>query len=269
MILKKGDAIELLKSIKPNTVDLCLTDPPYNIADSHKLTKSKGKIQSITNIEKWNGSFVNEWNTFEDYTDWLINVMKLIDKTLKPDGSIIIFLNRKYTGYFIYRFEKELNWIFKSKFYFKKRNEVPHIMKNNYLSSIEEAVWFVKTSNKYTLNFLSQKEMKPVWDFNDMEIQLYLQTYWEGNIGSGKISNHPTEKYSWMIYPLLRRHTKRGQTVMDPFMGSGSIGVISKRMGLDFIGFEREDKYFKDAEIRINNTITTSNISIKDFEIEE
>ena len=272
MILEQGDSMELLKSLKHGSIDLCLTDPPYNIGDKSKMTKSKGIVQPITNLEAWGGTFKDSWTTFEEYADWLIEISKLIHKSLKENGSVIMFLDRKVTGYFIYRMEHEIGWKFKSKFYFEKLNPVPHIRKNNYLSSIEEAIWLVKTSNNYTINFLSQQLMHPVWKLSDAEIQTYLQTFWTGYAGGAykKISPHPTEKYSWMIYPLLRRHTTRGQVVLDPFMGSGAIGVVSRRMGLDFVGFEREPEYFESASERIRQIIPMSDISMKDFEeIEE
>lgn len=263
--------MELLKTLPEKSIDLCLTDPPYNIADTSKMTKSKGIIQPITNLEVWGGEFKDSWTTFEEYADWLIEISKLIDKSLKDDGSVIMFLDRKLTGYFIYRMEHEIGWIFKSKFYFEKLNPVPHIRKSNYLSSIEEAIWLVKKSNRYTINFISQEKMHPIWHLSDVEIQSYLQTFWQGYAGGGgkKISDHPTEKYSWMLYPLLRRHTTRGQTILDPFMGSGACGVLCRKMGLDFIGFERETKYFQSAKERVEKIIPFSSSDVRDIEVED
>lgn len=268
-ILKQGDSMELLKTLEEGSVDLCLTDPPYNIGDKSKMTKSKSVIQPITNLEAWGKEFTDSWKTFEEYADWLMEISKLIDRAVKPTGSIIMFLDRKFTGYFIYRMEKEIGWTFKSKFYFRKLNPVPHIRKNNYRSVIEEAVWFVKTTNRYTINFYSQEEMIPMWDMETIEVQNFMQTYWKGYIGGKRISDHPTEKYPWMIYPLLKRHAQKGQTILDPFMGSGIVGMISKNMGLNFIGFERETKYFNSAVKRIQNSNVLSDISIRDMEIEE
>ena len=252
--LKHGDAMNLLQILETKSVDLCLTDPPYNIGDKSKLTKVKNSIQ--TTADAWGGKFQDSWATFEEYADWILKIFSLVDKALKDNGSCIIFLDRKMTGYFIYRMEHELGWTFKSKFYFEKLNPVPHIRKNNYLSNMEEAIWMVKTSNRYTINFLSQTTMKPLW---------------KGCIGSNgnKRSDHPTEKYEWMISPLLQRHARRGQTVLDPFMGSGIVGMISKRIGMNFIGFEKERGYFMDAKRRIDSMGITSEISTSDCEVDE
>jgi site-specific DNA-methyltransferase (adenine-specific) len=48
--------------------------------------------------------------------------------------------------------------------------------------------------------------------------------------------------------------SKEGQTVLDPFMGSGTTGVAAKRLGRKFIGFEIDDEYFEIAKERINKT---------------
>ena len=85
MILEQGDSMELLRSLKPGSIDLCLTDPPYNIGDKSKMTKSKGIVQPITNLEAWGGTFKDSWTTFEEYADWLMEISKLINPSKRMD----------------------------------------------------------------------------------------------------------------------------------------------------------------------------------------
>jgi len=63
---------------------------------------------------------------------------------------------------------------------------------------------------------------------------------------------HPTQKPSELIEQILLDHTKIDDLIIDPFMGSGSVGVACKRLKRKFIGVEIDKKYFEIAEKRIN-----------------
>lgn len=63
---------------------------------------------------------------------------------------------------------------------------------------------------------------------------------------------HPTQKPVELMEYLVRTHTNEGDTILDPFMGSGTTGVACKNLGRDFIGIELDSDYFKIAEKRIS-----------------
>ena len=221
-----------LASVPDNFVDLVLTDPPYGIADSTKLTKTKGQI--VSTQEAWGNDFQDSWDSVEDYYEWIKPFIAEFVRVMKDNGSLILFLDRKYTGLIIRNLEKHFDLNFKNKIYFKKKNPVPHIHKNNYRSTIEEAVWFTK-GKQYTFNFGPQADM----------VQFY-----EGAIGR-KTTRHPTEKYGWMIEPLIKNHTRPGQVVLDAFAGSATTLVVAKKHGCDVIGFEKEARFYEMARARM------------------
>lgn len=68
---------------------------------------------------------------------------------------------------------------------------------------------------------------------------------------------HPTEKPTSLIEGLIKLLSKEGETVIDPFMGSGSTGVACINTNRKFIGIEKDAKYFEVATTRINNHLTT------------
>ncbi len=232
--LLQGDCIELLKTLPDNSIDCVITDPPYNIGSKEKLTKVGSEIK--TNSESWGNSFKDEWDSIESYIDWLLSVFEIINSKLKETGSIILFLDRKYTGYLIYMFEKKLQYHFKNKLYFIKNNPLPNFRKNNYRSTIEEAVWFIKESKSH-FNFSNQNNMKQVF---------------RGNIGSTKQTTHPTEKYEWMIKPLVSNHSYEKDTILDCFAGSGTTGKIAYDLGRNCIMIEKEPQYCEMITKRIS-----------------
>lgn len=226
------DALTGLAETPSNFVDLVLTDPPYGIADSAKLTKKGGKIVSTT--QAWGEDFQDSWATIDDYYQWLKPIIAEFVRVLKDDGSLILFLDRKYTGLIIHYLERDFELNFKNKIYFKKKNPVPSIRKNNYRSAMEEAVWFTK-GKQYTFNFGEQAEMGQVY---------------EGSIGKKK-TKHPTEKYRWMIEPLIRNHTKPGDLVLDAFAGSATTLLVAQQFNRHSWGFEKNTSFYEMAKERI------------------
>ena len=64
-------------------------------------------------------------------------------------------------------------------------------------------------------------------------------------------SNHPTQKTVQSISKMIQVSTKPGDTILDPFMGSGTTGVACANLKRDFIGIELDEAYFKIAQKRI------------------
>ena len=64
-------------------------------------------------------------------------------------------------------------------------------------------------------------------------------------------TEHTTQKPLDLMRHLVKIHTNEHQTVLDPFMGSGTTGVACKNLNRSFIGIEKDEKYFKIARERI------------------
>ena len=188
----------------------------------------------ITNKDAWGNQFKDNWKNFDDYKKWILSISKILYNILNQDSSFLIFLDRKYTGLFIVLFEEQ-NYHYKNKIYFIKNNPIPHLRLNNYRSCVEECIWLSK--DKAKINFLGQEEMKQVF---------------YGNIGK-KDTNHPTEKYLWMIIPIINRHSNKNDIVLDPFLGSGTTAIACEKTHRKWIGIEKNKEYCEMAKTRIKN----------------
>ena len=71
------------------------------------------------------------------------------------------------------------------------------------------------------------------------------------NFVNTKVTKHPTEKPVALFSWILNRFTKEGDTILDPFMGSGTTGVACVQTGRNFIGIEINKDYYDIAEKRI------------------
>jgi site-specific DNA-methyltransferase (adenine-specific) len=68
-------------------------------------------------------------------------------------------------------------------------------------------------------------------------------------------NNHPTVKPKALLFKILKLFkTPNQQVILDPFMGSGSMGISAVETDFDYIGYELDPEYFKIAEARIANT---------------
>ena len=71
-------------------------------------------------------------------------------------------------------------------------------------------------------------------------------------------SEHPTEKPVLLMKHYIENSTQPGDTVMDPFMGSGTTGVAAVMAGRKFIGIERDPRWFETAAARIEQALSDS-----------
>ena len=223
-ILHNGDSFEYIKDNIPNgTVDLILTDIPYIISMSNRIT-------TMPDREGRNGLDFGEW-------DKSFEVSRLIEfaPKLAKNGSFVLFHGFNQLGKLIEVFSD----VFTLKDYiiWEKSNPMPRNADRRYVVNIEIATWWVKGND---------------WVFNRQS-----NTYdtcvlrYPSESGGAFTRFHPTQKNVDLMSELVRRHSNEGDTVLDPFMGSGSTGVACMLNNRNFIGIEAEKKYYDISEQRI------------------
>jgi site-specific DNA-methyltransferase (adenine-specific)/modification methylase len=141
----------------------------------------------------------------------------------------------------------------------EKSNPMPNTTKRLLTHSVEFVVWAVKgkgwifnSSDLRDLNPDRQKDgsprmMRDVWVFPVVQGSERLR------IGNGR-ALHPTQKPLELVRRTIIASTKKGEVVLDPFMGSGTTAVAAKIEGRKWIGIEREKRYIRAAETRIKET---------------
>ncbi|HCL57721.1 MAG TPA: site-specific DNA-methyltransferase [Spirochaetia bacterium] len=230
--LKHGDVFELIKDIPDKSIDLIFADPPYNLSGAGFLTVKSGKPVVC---DKGNWDIIKDIHKFNE--DWLIECKRILSDT----GTIWIsgtLHNHPSIGILL----KKLDfWIINNIVWFK-RNASPLLSKNR-LAPSTELIWLASKSKNYYFNYEKAKEinggkqMKNLWEINAQR----------------HLTPHPTEKPEILIERILLLGSKSGDTVFDPFMGSGTTGSVAKKLGRNFIGIEISDDYFNIASKRINS----------------
>ncbi len=245
MMLIKGNCIDTMKNLKDDSVDLIVTDPPYNLGNFMR--------DRDTNLKKMRENFFGDagWDDleFEEWTEHMDSFLKESQRILKKGGSMIMFMS-------LIKIETIIGLAEKNKFYYKttgiwhKTNPMPRNMNLHFINSVEGWVYFVNQARTGTFN----NNSLAIHDFIESSLTPKSEKRYGG---------HPTQKPESVIQHFIELLSNPGQVVMDPFMGSGTTGVVSKRCGRSFIGIELQEDYFDVALKRIADVHTSQKYELK------
>ncbi len=230
--LIQGDCFEKLSTIESNSIDLILTDPPYNLGNY-----STGNIKM-----SWRKDFNNDLAEWDKKHLNPIDLVSEFKRIISPTGNIFAFTSYNLIGKWHEAFDHQFDTF--QFMVWHKTNPPPKLFKAGFLNSIELIVcmW----NKKHTWNFGNQKDMH-----NFIESPICM-----GNERL-KEPHHPTQKPIKVLSHLIKLASTEGQTILDPFMGVGSTGVAALLNNRNFIGIELEKEYF-DASVKRIETVETN-----------
>ncbi|MCD4683874.1 MAG: site-specific DNA-methyltransferase [Bacteroidales bacterium] len=254
-----GDCREELKKLPDNSIDLIFTSPPY--ADQRNNTY--GGIRP------------------DKYVDWFLPIAEQLLRVLKPTGTFVLNIKEKvvngerstYVMELIIEMRKQ-GWLWTEEFIWHKKNSYPGKWPNRFRDSWERLIQFNKDKK---FKMYQEAVMVPMGDWAKTRLKNLSNTDKirdESKVGSGfgkNISNwinrdkaYPTnvihlatecnnKKHS-AAFPeglpewFIKLFTKEGDTVLDPFMGSGTTNIIANKMKRNSIGIEIFEEYYKMVE---------------------
>jgi DNA modification methylase len=211
------DSFLAMKSIKDNSIDLIVTDPPYGI-NFTKGYKSGSK-------ELVHGDDGFSVMVFVD------ELMKEFNRVLKPNSAVYIFT----------RFDVYPYWWLKMKNHFDTKNQIIWFKGGGGMGDLKGNFSFNYESIIYATNGKHQirgKRDGSVWQ-----------------IGKCKQEYHETQKPVDLLRKIILHSSDKGMTILDPFMGSGSTGIACIEEERKFIGIEMVKKNYEIAEARLAKKI--------------
>lgn len=211
--LRQGDCLEIMNEIPEKSVDLILTDSPYGFGYQSNMKKNK----DLPMFYDRNTSWLNEW-------------LYKANKILKDDGHLYMFAPVQKIDEFKQKIENF--FIIKNILVWDKKSFGMGDLYGQYAPSYEFIIFAVKEQGKK----LNGKRERDLLSFNKCKPEL-----------------HPTQKPVELLKYLIEKSSNENDTVLDPFMGSGSTGVAAKELNRNFIGMELDEKYFNIAKERIEN----------------
>ncbi len=254
-----GDCREELKKLPDNSVDLVITSPPY--ADQRKGTY--GGIHP------------------DHYVEWFLPITEQLLRVLKPTGTFVLNIKEKALNGERHTYVLELiiamreqGWLWTEELIWHKKNCYPGKWPNRFRDAWERLLQFNK-SRKF--NMYQEEVMVPMGDWAKSRLKNLSETDKtrdNSKVGSGfgkNISNwinrekaYPTNVLHLATECSNRNHsaafpeelpewfiklfTKPGDTVLDPFMGSGTSVYVAQRMLRNSVGIEILPEYFEIAK---------------------
>ena len=221
-----GDCLDYLGQIPDNSIDLILTDPPYNIAQySTGNINLPGRSALNNDLAEWDLIPIDPFDLLPDFK-----------RIIKPDGNIFVFTSYNLIGKWHEAFDSEFDTF--QFFIWHKTNPAPKIFKNGFLNSCEMIACMWNKGHKW--NFSDQRNMH-----NFFESPICMKPE---RLSAPK---HPSQKPVRLLEHIVSIASNENDVVLDPFMGVGSTGVAALRNKRRFIGIEIEKSYFDAAEMRI------------------
>lgn len=230
--LYNDDCLKILKSISDKSIDIVITDPPYEIS-----TKGGGSISKVKHLDnslnKLSKDEIDKGYSFYGVHKELIRVMKNINIYIWCNKIQIPQLFDFYVNEHKCKFDI-ICW--------HKTNALP-TYKNKYLTDTEYCLYFRKGGYCDPSATEENERYENAKTF-------YISPL---NQKDKKLYNHPTIKPLDLIEKFIKNSSHKGDIVLDCFMGSGTTGVACKKLERDFIGIEINKDYFEIAKNRIKN----------------
>ena len=294
------EGLEFLKTVKSNSIDLVLTDPPYITSREtgmdkwvdHVAKQDKAGAKNIKTIEEWNQyKTAEEWvkwfeNSKIEKENWTSELSKMKESYLKY-GSIY---GKKYAvktdyGEWDSQFTLETLNEFVSEFYrvlrkggtaiiffdlwkitdLKQMLETNKFKQHRFIEWIKTNPQPINSSRNYLTN-CREIALSGVKGGSPTFNSKYDKAIYEFPLQGGKDRFHPTQKSLSLFEALIKKHSNEGDTILDPFAGSATTAVAAKKLGRSFVGCELDEEFFKKSVDRIERTEYIVNEDLKEKE---
>ncbi len=239
-----GDVTEKLSSLPENSVDLIFADPPYNLQLQKDLWRpNMTKVDAVD--DAW-----DQFSSFEQYDIFTKAWLSAAKRVLKDTGTIWV-IGSYHNIYRVGAILQDLGYWILNDILWIKTNPMPNFRGVRFANAHETLLWAQKKKGaKYTFNHFTMKGLN-----NDKQ----MRSDWVLPICTGaeriKINGkkaHATQKPEALLYNVIASSSKPRDVVLDPFFGSGTTGAVAKKLHRNWIGVEREERYVKIAQERID-----------------
>ena len=259
--LIQGDCLVKMKDIPDGSVDLIVTSPPYFAGKEYE-----DKFKTPEGYEK--------------YINFLLGVFNNCERILKPGGHLWINIDDVHTSlksifkksivlpthailiselHKIYDYKEMVLW---KKIRGKNASGGSNRLLGSYgrfgspgsipiVQECEYVLWFKKKGNRKDVN----DELRKKSSLTSYEFKLFGMQIWDIKPERAKKIGHPSPFPVELVERIIKVGSFVGDTVLDPFMGSGTTGIACKNSNRNFIGIELDEDYFKIAEKRINENL--------------
>lgn len=248
----QGDCMERLAEIDDNSIDAIFADPPYFLSNGG-ISVHSGK-QVCVDKGDWDKGGTPEY-IYDFNRQWL----ELCRNKLRDNGTIWIS-GTHHNIHVVMRCLQELGYKVLNTITWQKTDPPPNLSCRYFNFSTELIIWARKFEKKpHKFNYETMKllnggqQMTDVW-------RIPAVSSWEKQQGK-----HPTQKPLRLLYRIILAATNEGDTLLDPFSGSGTTGIAANLLGRKYIGIE-QDEQFCELSLRRRQALEDENTRKKLFD---
>lgn len=237
-----ADSFEYLDKMKRESIDVIFADPPYFLS-GNGISNSGGKMVNV-NKGEWDKSIsIEEKHAYN--REWLKKCKRLLTKngTIWVSGTLhniySVGMALEQEGYKILN---NITW--------QKLNPPPNLSTRYFTHSTETILW-ARKDDKDARHYYNYDLMK---EFNHNK---QMKDVWTGSLtkqSEKDFGKHPTQKPEYLLERIVLASTQEGDTILDPFLGSGTTAVVAKKLNRQCIGIEKDDDYIELAKQRLMHT---------------
>jgi len=231
------DCIEVLRSIKDESIDLIFADPPYNIGKDF-------------------GNNSDKWDSTTRYLEWCQQWINECIRILKPSGTFYFMNATQHMPYLDVYVASKLKIINRIVWFYDSSGVQA---KNKFGSLYEPIIMAVKNEDGYKFNFEDiQVEAKTGSERKLIDYRKKVPTPYNTKKTPGNVwyfprvrfrmpeyEDHPTQKPESLLERIVLASSNPGDTVLDPFGGTFTTCAVAKKQGRKTIGIELNEQYFK------------------------
>lgn len=276
-VLYNGSITDIAPSLPDNIVDTIVTSPPYWKLRNYNSARQLGQ-------EKTSGEYIED----------MVNVFESLRHTLKKSGSLWVNIGdtfeNKSLSLIPQRFASEMKkrgWIVRNEIIWEKPNAQPDGAKDRFTINYEHLYFFVLSGKYYFRQILepalwaskdSRSKEGPSRGKGKTEQGQYAMQKC-GSYTAGGMKNKRavwrinTASYPGMHFAVFPEKLPRlcftasapeNGTVMDPFMGSGTVAVVAEKMNLRWIGVELNSDYIKEIKSNVEKYLRNKPVTLWD-----
>lgn len=253
-----GDCREILPRLVEKTgafADLVFADPPYLLSNGG-ITCVAGRMVSV-NKASWDHSNGVEAD-HQFHLDWLsaCRLALVTDGAIWVSGTMHAIYSIGYAMQVLgYRLLADIVWF--------KVNPPPNLSCRTFTHSHETLLWAARDHKaRHVFNYKEMKaeaggkQMKSLWpvvyeqDLPEWVWALLPPGTWEKRYGK-----HPTQKPEAIVRRCIKASSRPGDTILDPFCGSGTTGVAALELGRRFVGIDTDERFLEVTRLRIEDAL--------------
>jgi DNA modification methylase len=228
----QGDALRLIKEVPPASIDLIIADPPYN------LGKDYGNNHDLRG--------------FNDYLDFSSAWLSEAHRVLKDNGTIYVFMGVRFISYLYDILDQKLQMYFNSWITWHYTQGMGKT--KGFSPRHEDILMFTKSEDfQFHLDDIRvpqkyYRERNNMAGANPGDVWLFSHVHYS----NPEREEHPTQKPEALIERMIRASSSEGDTILDPFAGSGTTLRVAQQTQRNCLSFELNPAYVEMVNQRLS-----------------